>query len=183
MSAPAATHGLPEVPLFIGGEPVVTGNWLDVMDPAAPARAVGRVALADAALSKRAVDVAHAASNGWGATAPERRVEILLAALAGLEAERAENAELLVQENGKIRGEAMADVSVFSNRFRLAAELVGQLSERRRLPRVQGAAEPPRGAPPFRSEVMHLPLGVVSIVVPFNWPLAILSASLPYALV
>jgi acyl-CoA reductase-like NAD-dependent aldehyde dehydrogenase len=38
-------------------------------------------------------------------------------------------------------------------------------------------------APPFRTEIMRLPLGVVSIIVPFNWPLAILAASLPQALV
>ena len=38
MSAADTTGELPEVPLWIGGEPVLTGDWLDVMDPAAPAR-------------------------------------------------------------------------------------------------------------------------------------------------
>src|SRR5690606_1554434 len=76
----------------------------------------------------------------------------------------------------------------FAGRFRLAAGLVDELNERRRLPRTstghaQGASAPLPGAPPFRSEITHLPLGVVTIIVPFNWPLAILSASLPFALV
>jgi acyl-CoA reductase-like NAD-dependent aldehyde dehydrogenase len=31
--------------------------------------------------------------------------------------------------------------------------------------------------------VAHMPLGVVTIIVPFNWPLAILAASLPQALI
>jgi acyl-CoA reductase-like NAD-dependent aldehyde dehydrogenase len=169
---------------LIGGEPVETGEWLDVVDPAAPRQVVGRVALASEALSRKAVDAAHAAAEKWGALEPGRRAEIMLGALGALEAERAENAELLVRENGKVRGEALADVAVFIGRFRLATELSGEVSERRQLPYKPGseAARAP-GAPPFRSEVTHLPLGVVSIIVPYNWPLAILSASLPYALV
>jgi acyl-CoA reductase-like NAD-dependent aldehyde dehydrogenase len=183
----ATGESVPAVPLLIGGEPVVTGEWLDVMDPAAPKRLVGRVALASEALSRRAVDAAAKAAEGWGATEPRRRAEILLAALDALEAERSQNAALLVSENGKVRGEAEADIAVFAGRFRLAAGLVNELSEPRRLPRTagaHGATSPlPAGAPPFRSEITHLPLGVVTIIVPFNWPLAILSASLPFALV
>jgi acyl-CoA reductase-like NAD-dependent aldehyde dehydrogenase len=184
MAASASAHNPPTIPLSIGGEPVTSGQWLDVMDPAAPKQLVGRVALATEALSRRAVDAAQSASESWGALEPGRRAEILLAALGALDAERAENAELLVRENGKIRGEALADVAVFAGRFRLAAELASELSESRRLPYKPGteAARAP-GAPSYRSEVTHLPLGVVTIIVPYNWPLAILSASLPFALV
>ncbi len=183
-SSAVVTGEAPKVPLLIGGEPVTTGQWLDVMDPAAPKQVVGRVALATEALSRRAVDVAQAASEKWGALEPARRAETLVAALAAIEAERAENIELLVRENGKIRGEAGADIAVFAGRCKLAAELNGELLETRRLPYKPGseAAKAP-GAPPFRTEVSHLPLGVVTIIVPFNWPLAILSASLPYALI
>lgn len=185
---PVPAESVPAVPLLIGGEPVVTGEWLDVMDPSAPKRLVGRVALASEALSRRAVDAAARAAEAWGATEPRRRAEILLAALDALEPERSQNAALLVSENGKVRGEAEADIAVFAGRFRLAASLVNELSEPRRLPRTpaaHGAASGPlpAGAPPFRSEITHLPLGVVTIIVPFNWPLAILSASLPFALV
>jgi len=178
----AMTSGLPRVPLWIGGEPLSTNEWLDVMDPAAPRQHVGQVALASEALARRAVGAAAAASVSWGALEPERRAEQLLAALGALEAERAQNAEFLVRENGKIRREAEADLAVFGGRFRLAAGLAGELSERRRLPHKPGAELPP-GAPAYRSLVSHLPLGVVSIIVPYNWPLAILSASLPFALV
>ncbi|HTV19390.1 MAG TPA: aldehyde dehydrogenase family protein [Polyangiaceae bacterium] len=186
-AASATGEPVPSVPLFIGGEPVVTGEWLDVMDPAAPRRLVGRVAMASEALSRRAVEVAAKAAEAWGATEPRRRAEILIAALDALEAERSQNAALLVSENGKVRGEAEADVAVFAGRFRLAASLVDELSQPRRLPRTSNghgaSASQPAGAPPFRTEITELPLGVVSIIVPFNWPLAILSASLPFALV
>ncbi len=182
-SGNATSDNLPMVPLLVGGEPVVTGEWLDVADPAAPRKIVGKVAMANESLSRRAVDTAAAAAEGWGAMEPERRAEVLLGALAALEADRAANAEILVRENGKVRREAEADVAVFAGRFRLAAELAGELSERRRLPYKGGSDARPAGAPPYRSEVTHLPLGVVSIIVPYNWPLAILSASLPFALV
>ena len=178
----AASDQTPQVPLLIGGEPVETGEWLDVMDPAAPRRLVGRVALASEALSRRAVEAASVAAERWGALPVGRRAELLLEALGALEAERARNVELLSRENGKILGEAGADLGVFGGRFRLAAELAAELGESRRLPYAPGASRAP-GAPPYRTQVTHLPLGVVSIIVPFNWPLAILSASLPFALV
>ena len=100
MSASASSSDLPAVPLLIGNEPLVTGEWLDVMDPAAPRQVVGRVALASEAVSRRAVDVAHAAAEGWAALEPERRAEVLLGALSEVQAAQAEKAELLVRENG-----------------------------------------------------------------------------------
>ena len=38
------------------------------------------------------------------------------------------------------------------------------------------------GAIPVSTEVAYQPLGVVTVIVPFNWPIAILGASLPHAL-
>ena len=38
------------------------------------------------------------------------------------------------------------------------------------------------GAIPVTTEVGYQPLGVVTIIVPFNWPIAILGAALPHAL-
>ena len=35
---------------------------------------------------------------------------------------------------------------------------------------------------PVETTVSYQPLGVVTIIVPFNWPIAILGASLPHAL-
>ena len=36
--------------------------------------------------------------------------------------------------------------------------------------------------PPTETIVSFKPMGVVTIIVPFNWPIAILGASMPYAL-
>src|SRR4029079_10222944 len=137
MPAAPETTETPRVPLLIGGEPVVTGEWLDVMDPAAPKRLGGRVGLASEALSRRAVDAAQKASESWAALEPQRRAELLLSALGAVEAERAANAELLVRENGKVRREAEADLAGFIGRCKLACGLAGELAERRQFPRAE----------------------------------------------
>jgi acyl-CoA reductase-like NAD-dependent aldehyde dehydrogenase len=59
---------------------------------------------------------------------------------------------------------------VFAHRFELATPLADRVDEAVHLP-----------APPNRTEIGYLALGVVTIIVPFNWPLAILAASLPQA--
>jgi acyl-CoA reductase-like NAD-dependent aldehyde dehydrogenase len=132
---------------------------------------------------------------------PEERARQLLSALGHLEAEHTERVELLVGENGKVIGEAEVELAVFVGRCRLAAQLVPELRQVRELPRLHARPQPElhegmsrtngsrqtevrrAAAPAFRSSVSALPLGVVTIIVPYNWPLAILAASLPYALI
>jgi acyl-CoA reductase-like NAD-dependent aldehyde dehydrogenase len=191
----------PHVPLSINGEAIETEEWFSITDPAAPRRIVGYAASASADHSRRAVDAAHTAWKTWRELAPEERAGQLLSALGRLEVEHGERVELLVGENGKVVAEAEVELGVFIGRCRLAAQLAPELSRTRELPRLDTRPQPelrenssapggsghaevrPRTAPAFRSRVSALPLGVVTIIVPYNWPLAILAASLPYALV
>ncbi|MGH3247485.1 MAG: aldehyde dehydrogenase family protein, partial [Trebonia sp.] len=75
------------------------------------------------------------------------------------------------RENGKIRFEAFIDLAVFSGRFHQAAEYAPGLDVDEHI-----------AGPPFNTTITRLPRGVVTIIYPFNWPLAILAASLPAAL-
>jgi acyl-CoA reductase-like NAD-dependent aldehyde dehydrogenase len=156
--------------LFIDGESHDAEDTLNVHDPATGAL-VGHAAAAHAAQAHAAVAAAHRAFPAWAARTPQERAELLAAALAPLEADRAATAEVLTRENGKIRSESFVDSLVFAHRFALATELADQIDQVHHLP-----------APPYRTEIGYLPLGVVTIIVPFNWPLAILAASLPQAL-
>ncbi|CCQ46122.1 aldehyde dehydrogenase family protein [Pseudarthrobacter siccitolerans] len=158
--------------LFIDGTTIETGNWSPVHDPSDPSTAVGYSADASLHESRAAVAAADAAFPGWAATPILDRVSLILDALSGIEGYENQLSELLVRENGKTLQEASIDVTVFELRFRAACELAATVAEPVRL-----------AGPPFRTEVHRLPVGVVSIIVPFNWPLAILAASLPYALV
>ena len=164
---------LPEVrtELFIDGESQGADDALAVADPADSTAVVGYAAAASAKQATSAVAAAHRAFPAWSALTPQERAELVLAALAPLEADRPATAEVLTRENGKIRTESFIDSIVFEHRFRLAAGLVDQIGQVTRLP-----------APPYDTEISYLPLGVVTIIVPFNWPLAILAASLPQAL-
>lgn len=164
---------LPEITteLFIDGQVQGSDNRLQVVDPADVTTVVGYAAAASAKQAEAAVAAAHHAFPDWSRRTPQERADLVLAALAPLEADRAATAEILTRENGKVRMESFVDSLVFAHRFQLAASLAGQVDHVVTLP-----------APPYRTEISYQPLGVVSIIVPFNWPLAILAASLPYAL-
>ncbi|TQN43779.1 acyl-CoA reductase-like NAD-dependent aldehyde dehydrogenase [Blastococcus colisei] len=165
---------LPEIrtELFIAGEVRSADDHLQVIDPADGRSVVGYAAAASAKQAEEAVAAAHRAFPEWAARTPQERAELITAALAPLEADRPAVAEILTRENGKIRMESFIDSIVFEHRFRLAVGLADRVEESVTLP-----------APPYRTTVSYLPLGVVTVIVPFNWPMAILAASLPYALV
>ncbi|GGP04167.1 aldehyde dehydrogenase family protein [Nonomuraea glycinis] len=164
---------LPEIrtELYIDGESVGADDALKVIDPSDLTSVVGYAAAASAKQATSAVAAADRAFPAWAARTPQERAEALISALAPLEADRHAVAEVLTRENGKIRMESFIDSIVFDHRFRLAAGLADQVRTVSHLP-----------APPYRTEVSYLPLGVITIIVPFNWPLAILAASLPQAL-
>jgi acyl-CoA reductase-like NAD-dependent aldehyde dehydrogenase len=158
--------------LFIGGESRQTDDVFPVYDPAAPETVVGHAAAATDEQAREAVRAAHDAFPAWADLGAHRRAELIVAALDGLTDDHDERAELLTRENGKVKGESDIDLHVMAGRFRLAAELADEVDAVRTL-----------DGPPLRTTIARLPLGVVSIIVPFNWPLAILGASLPQALV
>ncbi|GAA1810362.1 aldehyde dehydrogenase family protein [Planosporangium flavigriseum] len=164
---------LPEIrtDLFIDGAVHTADDALRIVDPADGASVVGYAAAASSKQAEYAVAAAHRAFPDWAARTPQERAALLTAALAPLEADRPATAEVLTRENGKIRMESFIDSVVFEHRFNLAIGLTDELEQVSHL-----------AAPPYRTEVSYLPLGVVTIIVPFNWPLAILAASLPQAL-
>ncbi len=164
---------LPEIEtdLFIDGEARTADDALRIVDPADNTAVVGFAAAATAKQAEAAVAAAHRAFPAWAARSARERADLIMAALAPLENDRPATADILTRENGKIRGESTIDSIVFAHRFELAAGLADE---------VQHVSQVP--APPYRTEVSYVPLGVVTIIVPFNWPLAILAASLPQAL-
>jgi acyl-CoA reductase-like NAD-dependent aldehyde dehydrogenase len=164
---------LPEIrtQLFIDGDVHGADDALGVIDPADGVSVVGYAAAASAKQAESAVAAAHRAFPGWAARSVQERAELITAALAPLEADRQATADVLTRENGKIRMESFVDSIVFAHRFALATGLADELDHVTHLP-----------GPPYNTQISYLPLGVVTIIVPFNWPLAILAASLPQAL-
>ncbi len=157
-------------PLLINGEERNTGEKLAVHDP----HDRSLVGYATAASTQDALDAVSAAERawpGWAALPVAERIDICLKALETLPNDLDERAEVLSRENGKIRFEASIDLQVFVGRFYEAARYARELDTPETIP-----------GPPYNTMIRHVPQGVVTIIYPFNWPLAILAASLPHAL-
>ncbi|WP_245764786.1 aldehyde dehydrogenase family protein [Nonomuraea jiangxiensis] len=158
--------------LVIDGETVATPDRIPVHDPSGPDTVVGWTAAATPEDCERAVAAAQRAFPGWAARSAAERAELVLAAFEPLAASVAVRAEILTRENGKCLQESQIDLAVFEGRSRAAAALATGF------PPVTTLT-----APPFATQIHRVPVGVVTVIVPFNWPLAILGASLPYALI
>ncbi len=160
--------------LFIGGSERETADVLEVRDPGKPGRIVGRAAAASEQDVADAVAAAKDAYPAWSALTPQERAAQMAQAISGIAEHRDDDAAILSQENGKIRLESWIDSLVLELRWNLALSLADEVDNAKTL-------EPAPG-PPVTTTVAYQPLGVVTIIVPFNWPVAILGASLPHAL-
>lgn len=161
--------------LYIGGVERFTDDVLSVADPGKPGVVVGEAASASPQDVADAVAAARTAFPAWAALGAQKRAEAMTAAIGGIAEARDDDAAILSQENGKVRFEAWVDSLVFEIRWNLALMLADEVDKGHTLPVVPGAI-------PVSTDVAYQPLGVVTVIVPFNWPIAILGASLPHAL-
>lgn len=176
MSAEAPT-GLITTDLFIHGQDIATDSTLRVVDPARPSHVVGEAAAASPDQVTRAIASAKEAFTQWSAMSAQQRAELMTEAIAGIEEDRDADAAVLSQENGKPVMEAWIDALVFEIRWKLAIGLADQVEEETVLPTAGDLHIP------TETTVRYKPVGVSTIVIPYNWPLAILAASLPQALI
>jgi acyl-CoA reductase-like NAD-dependent aldehyde dehydrogenase len=160
--------------LYIGGKARDTAETLAVADPAKPGVIVGHAAAAAKEDVADAVAAAKAAFPAWSTLSAAERAGLMARAIEGIADDRDEDAAILSQENGKIRMEAWIDALVFEIRWNLALSLAGQVDAAKVLETAPGIV--------VNTTVAYQPLGVVTVIVPFNWPIAILAAALPQAL-
>ncbi|MEA2275735.1 MAG: RHH-type transcriptional regulator, proline utilization regulon repressor / proline dehydrogenase [Solirubrobacteraceae bacterium] len=150
------------VPVWIGdGER--HGDELPSTDPGEPDRLVATAARATEAEVDEAVGAAARGFERWSAVPAARRAEILGRAAAWLRARRTELAALEVRECAKPWGEADADVCEAIDFLEFYA---------------RGAVALERGKPLFqvpgeRNEMRYAPRGVVAVISPWNFPIAI----------
>ncbi|MET1035507.1 MAG: aldehyde dehydrogenase family protein [Arthrobacter sp.] len=172
MTKQAPTDTATTTGLYYGGADHDAGETFDVPDPSRSGALAGRAAAATREQALDAVAAARDAFPAWSARPAAERAALLREAAAAVLASVEEDAAVLSAENGKIVQECAIDLYVFAHRVGLACDLAAHVDEATVLE-----------GPPVESTVRYQPLGVVSIIVPFNWPAAILGASLPYALV
>lgn len=158
-------------PLYYGGREHQTEATLTITNPARPSEVVGRAASATRDQALAAVAAAREAFPAWAALTPAERAAYLTEANSTVTADVEAEAAILSSENGKVVGESIGDHYGLLQRTELAIGLADIVDATDVLP-----------GPPTETLVSYKPMGVVTIIVPFNWPIAILGAALPYAL-
>ncbi|WP_305984478.1 aldehyde dehydrogenase family protein [Roseibium sp. MMSF_3544] len=167
--------------IFINGEgrPASGGAVYDLYNPARPAELVGHAAAASREDMNAAVEAAHAAFPAWAALGYQeraRRLRDIAAALTADEEDVKYRSRLFTREHGKIARETLLEMSRLGDRFMQAAAY----GERIAIDEELGPAEV---GPKFDTIITRQPRGVAALIVPWNWPLSILGAKLPQALV
>ncbi|MGI9390666.1 MAG: aldehyde dehydrogenase family protein [Boseongicola sp.] len=162
--------------LYINGEtrPAHANRLYDIHNPARPDELVGQAAAANATDVDAAVNAAHAAFPAWSALSYQDRASYLVKIadeLVADEADVAYRSRLFCREHGKIIKETLLEMSRLGDRFHLTASYAGRLTEDETL-----------SGPPFDTIITRQPRGVAALIVPWNWPLSILGAKLPQAL-
>ncbi|WP_424988128.1 aldehyde dehydrogenase family protein [Microbulbifer sp. S227A] len=165
-----------ETKLFIDGAACGTsdGGTYEIFNPARPAELVGRAAAGTPDDVERAVKAAHAAFPAWAALSYGERGALLRKVAAAITEDMQEvetRARLFTREHGKVLRETRLEISRLGERFVQSADY-GERLERDDLIR----------AAPNDTIITRQPRGVAALVVPWNWPLAILGAKLPQAL-
>ena len=161
-------------PLLIGGRPVDarTADGIVVENPAT-GEAIGVVADAGTDDVAHAVTAARDAFEHWRWTPANERADLLHEAAARTIARADDLVDGLLREQGKARPEQEEEVEWSANTLRYYAEL-GRNSRGRVVP---------SGEPRTQLNlVLHEPFGVVGAIIPWNFPLLLLTWKLAPAL-
>ncbi len=150
---------------FIGGQ------WRDSRssktfastNPAHTSEVIGHFQKSTVADLEDAVTAALSAQRKWAATPAPERGEVLLRAALLLEQQKEEFATLMTREMGKILKETRGDVQIAID---VAKFIAGEGR------RAEGETVPSAFPNKFCMTVRH-PLGIVGIITPWNFPIAI----------
>jgi betaine-aldehyde dehydrogenase len=154
-----------ETRLLIGGE-LVAGNGaaLAVEDPARE-EPIAEVGTPDAAQLDAAIETARSAQREWAGTPAAERAEALHEVATRMRGRTDELAELMTREGGKPLIENRDEVGWTASAFDFYAELA-RTSEGRVIPPVESSQ---------LAMVLKEPLGLVTCIVPWNYPLLLLA--------
>jgi len=150
---------------YIGGEwaDARGGATLENRNPANPSDLIGLWPRSGAGDMAAAIDAAVAAAPGWAGTSALKRGEILLRAASLLEARAGEVAAAMTREEGKTgreaTGETLRGVAILRYYAGEGSQPVGEVY--------------PSANTRTLLYTLHVPLGIVGIITPWNFPVAI----------
>jgi aldehyde dehydrogenase (NAD+) len=148
---------------FINGEWVAGADAKENINPSDVSDVVGKYAQADKAQTEAAIAAAQAALPAWAATTPQQRADILETAGIELLARREEIGRLLSREEGKPLANGIAETMRAAQIFKFYAQ---------EALRIEGVlvASVRTGVD---VAITREPLGVVGLICPWNFPIAI----------
>lgn len=150
-------------PLLIGGAWVTTSHGVENINPSDVSDVVDVFAQAGKSETETAIAAAADAARDWGLSGLQQRHDILLTAGNEILARAPELGVLLAREEGKILPEAIGEVKRAGNIFLFfAGEALRQAGD------ILASVRPGVGV-----EVTREPVGVVGVIAPWNFPIAI----------
>ncbi|CAL8980888.1 Aldehyde dehydrogenase, thermostable [Rhodoplanes serenus] len=148
---------------FIGGAWTPAGNAAPNINPSDVADVVGEYARASRADAQAAIAAAKAAFPAWARSSPHERYEILKRISDEILARREELGRLLSREEGKTLADGIGEVTRAGQVFGyFAGEAVRVAGEKFASTR-----------PGIEVDVTREPVGVVALITPWNFPIAI----------
>jgi aldehyde dehydrogenase (NAD+) len=148
---------------FIAGEWIGAGAVTRNINPSNTTDIVGEYAQASAADAEKAIAAAKAAFPAWSRTTPQQRYDALMAISNAILAKKDELGRLLSREEGKTLPEGIGEATRAGQIFAFFAgeclRLAGEI-----LPSVR---------PGIGVEMTREPVGVVGLITPWNFPIAI----------
>jgi acyl-CoA reductase-like NAD-dependent aldehyde dehydrogenase len=144
-------------------EPPLSDKWTDRYDPADSSILVGRAPDSSREDARRAIEAAARAAETWSAWSGPRRGRLLFDWLAWMDAHKDELARMLTREEGKILAESVGEV-------RRSMDILEYTAGMGR--RLEGRVFPAEEESVFCYSNSQ-PLGVVGLISPWNFPVAI----------
>ena len=148
---------------FIAGEWIAAANAAPDVNPSNTNDVVGEFARADAADATRAVEAAHAAFPAWARSSIQTRHDILKKIGDEIIARKDELGRLLSREEGKTLPEGIGEATRAGQIFQFFAGECLRLSGEK-IASVR---------PGVDIEITREPIGVVGLITPWNFPIAI----------
>ena len=148
---------------FINGEWVEGKSTRANINPSDVSDIVGEYTQADKAQTEEAIAAAKAASGAWAATTPQQRADILETIGTELLARKDEIGRLLAREEGKPLANGIAETTRAAQIFKFFAQ---------ETLRTEGIALS-SVRPGVDVLITREPLGVVGLICPWNFPIAI----------
>lgn len=162
-----------EYPLIINGERIKTDRQFDSINPANRTQIVGRFQKATAELANRAVETAYAAFKSWSTTPAEKRVDLLFRVAALMRQRKHELSAWMIHEVSKSWPEADGDTAEAIDFCEFYAREMLRYSSPQPLTKAEGED----------NALNYIPLGVGTVIPPWNFPLAIMAGMTAAAIV